>query len=203
MKKLLVVTALLLYSAEWNLNAQRVIWQDDFETSKGWSEFEDEDGKAVVRDGMLIIKSNEGWSYISRCKTNLDGNKNFTISVEVNAKDGIEKDRYVGIIFDFNDRKNYKVFYIEKDMVRFAECRDGVIVRDEKDVLKKQKKDKKNRDKSISLTFEVQKKGQSAMFIVNEEEALEMDGIEVKSNRIGFLVSGNQEVSFDNVKIVQ
>ena len=122
-----------------NVRAQRVIWQDDFETSKGWSEFEDEDGKAIVKDGALVIKSNEGWQYISRCKTNLDGNKNFTISVDVNLKDGLGKGRYVGMIFDFSDRKNYKMFYIEEGLVRFAEYRDGYLVREEKDVLKKQK----------------------------------------------------------------
>ncbi len=53
------------------------------------------------------------------------------------------------------------------------------------------------------LTFEIQKKGQSVIFLVNNEETLEMDGITVKSNRIGFMVSGKQEVAFDNVKIYQ
>lgn len=204
MKRIFLMIGILACTMHLNVRAQRVIWQDDFETSKGWSEFEDEDGKAIVKDGALMIKSNEGWQYISRCKTNLDGNKNFTISVDVNLKDGLGKGRYVGMIFDFSDRKNYKMFYIEEGLVRFAEYRDGYLVREEKDVLKKQKKkEKKSREKGTQITFEIQKKGQSVMFLVNEEETLEMDGIIVKSNRIGFMVAEDQEVLFDNVKIMQ
>ena len=71
-------------------------------------------------------------------------------------------------------------------------------MRQEKDMLKKYSDDKKD------FKFELQRKGQNVMFLVEDEETIEMDGIiEVRSNRIGLMVSGDHEVSFDNVKIIQ
>lgn len=198
MKKVIFFWGILCFVSTWSLNAQRIIWQDDFETSKGWSEYEDESGQAVVKDGALVIKSKEGWIFSSKCKTNLDGNKNFTITADVNVKGGLEKKRYVGLIFDYNDSKNYMAFYVEKGFVWFEQHLNGVIVRQEKDYLKQNKK-----DNNKQMTFELRKKGQSVMFLVNDEETLEMDGIDVHSNRIGFMVSDDQKVSFDNVKISQ
>ena len=204
MKKILVIISIIGCFTTWNLHAQRVIWQDDFETSKGWSEYEDESGKAIIKDGTLIIKSKDGWTYFSRCKTNLDGNKNFTISADVNTKNDLLNGHKIGIIFDYNDGKNYMAFYVERGFVRFIQYKDGQLVREEKDYLKGHGRKLRFLTKDDSqLTFEIQKKGQSVIFLVNNEETLEMDGITVKSNRIGFMVSGKQEVAFDNVKIYQ
>lgn len=197
MKKIIALLGMFCCMTTWNLSAQRVVWQDDFETSKGWSEFEDESGEAVVKDGALVIKSKEGWIYYSKCKTNLDGNKNFTINVDVNVKGGLEKKKYVGLLFDYRDGKNYMLFKVEKGFVRFEQYQNGTCIREEKEYLKQNNKNKKE------MTFELQKKGQSVMFLVNDEETIEMDGIDVRSNKIGFMVSDDQKVFFDNVKITQ
>jgi hypothetical protein len=96
-------------------------------------------------------------------------------------------------------------FYVERGFVRFIQYKDGQLVREEKDYLKGHGKKLhiiKTKEET-HLTFEIQKKGQSVIFLVNNEETLEMDGITVNSNRIGFMVSGKQEVAFDNVKIYQ
>jgi hypothetical protein len=205
MKKIIIILSIIGCFTTWNLHAQRIIWQDDFETSKGWSEYEDESGNAIIKDGTLIIKSKEGWTYFSRCKTNLDGNKNFTISADVNPKKELIFGHKIGIIFDYSDGKNYMAFYVERGFVRFIQYKDGQLVREEKDYLKGHGKKLhiiKTKEET-HLTFEIQKKGQSVIFLVNNEETLEMDGITVNSNRIGFMVSGKQEVAFDNVKIYQ
>lgn len=198
MKRIIFIVSMLFCMTTWGQNAQRVVWQDDFETSKGWSEFEDESGEAVVKDGSLVIKSKEGWIYYSKCKTNLDGNKNFNIFVDVNVKGGLEKNKYIGLLFDYKDGKNYMLFKVEKGFVWFEQYQNGVCIREEKDYLKQNKKE------SIKhLTFELQKKGQRVIFLVNDEESIEMDGVEVSSNKIGFMVSDDQKVTFDNVKITQ
>ena len=49
MSKTLILTCVLMLSTTISLRAQKVIWHDDFETSKGWSEYEDEAGKAIVK----------------------------------------------------------------------------------------------------------------------------------------------------------
>lgn len=198
MKKTFIIIFLLGGLLINNCYSQRIIWQDDFETDKGWSEINDENGKCVVKNGKIEIKSEKGKRYISRCKTNLDGKKDFTINVEVKLDDELSRGLYTGLIFDYRDNRNFKVFYIEKGFVWFEEYVGGTIDRQEKDLLKKYGDDKKD------FKFEIQRKGQNVMFLVDDEETIEMDGIfEVRSNRIGLMVSGEHEVSFDNAKIIQ
>lgn len=193
-----------MFMSTWSLNAQRVIWQDDFETSMGWSEYEDNAGKAIVKDGHLIIKSKEGWTFFSKCKTNLDGNKNFTINTDIKAKRDMISGRRIGIAFDYNDTKNYMAFYVENGFVWFIQCHNGVIIREDKEPLKRNILNTKKRDKDApDMVFEIQKKGQSILLLVNDEETIEMDDIIVKSNRIAFFVTNDQEAYFDNVKISQ
>ena len=198
MKKTFIIIFLLGGLLINNCYSQRIIWQDDFETDKGWSEINDVNGKCVVKNGKIEIKSEKGKRYISRCKTNLDGKKDFTINVEVKLDDELSRGLYTGLIFDYRDNRNFKVFYIEKGFVWFEEYVGGTIDRQEKDLLKKYGDDKKD------FKFEIQRKGQNVMFLVDDEETIEMDGIfEVRSNRIGLMVSGEHEVSFDNAKIIQ
>lgn len=198
MKKLTLAFLITFISMINNLQAQRIVWQDDFETSKGWSEYEDKYGSAAVIDGVLKLKGKEDCVFISKCKTNLDGNKNFEITMDVNVRGGLRQDRYIGLVFDYKDNKNYKCFYVEKGFVWFDEYKDGKLIRQDKEYLKN-----RTRSESKQLTFKLIRKGQTALFLVNDEETLDMDSIDVHSNRIAVLVAGDQEVSFDNVKILQ
>lgn len=198
MKKTLIIFFFICGLLISNGYAQRIIWQDDFETDRGWTEINDENGKSVVKNGKIEIESENGKRFISRCKTNLDGKKDFTITVEVKLDDELSRGKYVGLVFDYRDNRNFKMFYIEKGFVWFEEYVGGTIERQEKDMLKNYNDDKKN------FKFELQRKGQNVIFLVEDEETIEMDGIiEVHSNRIGLMVSGDHEVSFDNAIIVQ
>ena len=203
MKKIqFALVGIAMLCLPYSLFAQRVIWHDDFETSKGWSEYEDEAGKAIIKDGHLIIEGEEGYRFFSKCKTNLDGNKNFSISAEVTIKNG--EDKEVGLLFDYKDTKNYMGFYVKKGFAWFVQCSNGTIIREEKEPLKGTiGKKRAKRDNNKDMEFEIQKKGQNVVFIVNEEETLEMDEIIVKSNKIAFFVDDEQEAYFDNVKITE
>lgn len=200
MKKILVAICFIVFMGICGAHAQKVVWHDDFETSKGWSEYEEKDKgqSAVIKDGVMQIKGKDEDSVISKCKTNLDGNKNFTIKCDVTVKNGLKPDNFIGLIFDYFDSKNYKVFYVEKGYVYFKQYKEGNCVRYERDNIKNNgKKDLKQ------LTFELQRKGRNVMFLVNDEETIDMDEIEVHSNRIALMVSGDQLVFFDNVEILQ
>ena len=193
-KKILFVLLVVITSMA--VNAQNIIWQDDFDGNKRWSEFEyKKEGSCLVKDGMLTIKSEDGYSFISNCKTNLNGNKNFTLKIEATSKSGLKEDTYFGIVLNYLDRKNYTLFAIEKGFAYFLELKQGVIVRQEFDLIKKTK------DKTFSL--EVRKSGNNMLFVVNGEETLDMEQVEVTSSKIGLYVSGKAEVSFDNLKIMQ
>lgn len=198
MMRIFIFACAVTLSALQAVNAQRVVWQDDFETTKGWTEYETKSGSAVVMEGVLKMKSEDDNTVFSKCKTSLDGNKDFTIQADATIKSGLKEGKFVGIVFDFYDKKNYICFYIEKGVVWFEQYKDGQLVRQENDYMKKMSKsDSKN------IAIEVQCKAHRCTLLVNDEETLEMEDISVRSNRIGFFVTGNQEVTFDNVKLLQ
>ena len=180
------------------LNAQQnVVWQDDFSSDKGWQTFEfKKQGKAeYTKDGKFLMKSEEGYYYISKCKTNLNANKNFTISVEAESKSGLKEDSYFGIVFNYLDDYNYMRFVVEQGFAYFMEVKQNEIVRWEKDIIKNTK----------AKVFELQlkKSGNTLFFVINDEEALEIERVDIVTNKIGLCVLGKTQVAFDNVKIMQ
>lgn len=197
MKRILLMIAVGLLPFP-GLMAQRVVWQDDFETSKGWSEYEYQDCFSIVKDGAMFVKNKGEGVFLTTCKTNYDGNKNFVLSVEAQPELGLKEGQLFGIAVDYRDAKNFVLFAVEMGFVRFLQYENGQVVREERDYIKSRKK-----TKNVVFTLELQKKGQNIMFVVNGEETLDMDDIIVHSNKIGLLVGGEQTVMFDNVKISQ
>lgn len=184
--------------ASTTLTAQSVIWKDDFEGDKGWQTFEykGQYKAEYTKDGALLLKANDdNIRCISRCKTNLNPTKNFSISVDATSKSGLRDDSYFGIAFNCLDKKNYSIFCIEKGFAYFLEYRDGELKRHDWDVIKKTK------DKTFTL--EIKKTGSTAVFVVNDEETIFMEKIEVESSKIGLFVQGKTQVAFDNLVIKQ
>ena len=195
MKKIIVI-AMLAFIANLITNAQNIIWQDDFNGNNNWSEFEYKNhSSSIVKDGVLTIKCEEDNSFISKCRTNLNGNKNFSISVEAVSKSGLKDNIYFGLVVNYLDRKNFSIFAIEKGFAYFIEYKNGAVVREDYDVIKN--------TKTKTFTLELRKNSNSVIFVVNDEETLDMDKVEVSTSIIGLFVSGKAEVSFDNLIIKQ
>lgn len=177
-------------------NSQNVIWQDDFNGNNNWSEFEyKKQGSAFVKDGVLTIKCEDDNTFISKCRTNLNGRKDFSIQVDAFSKSGLKEDVYFGLVVNYLDRKNYTVFAIEKGYVYFIECKNGIVVREDYDLIKN--------TKAKSFTLELKKTSNNVIFVVNGEETLDLDQVEIITNTVGLYVSGNAEVAFDNMIIKQ
>ena len=177
-------------------NSQNVIWQDDFNGNNNWSEFEyKKQGSAFVKDGVLTIKCEDDNTFISKCRTNLNGRKDFSIQVDAFSKSGLKEDVYFGLVVNYLDRKNYTVFAIEKGYVYFIECKNGIVVREDYDLIKN--------TKVKSFTLELRKTSNNVIFVVNGEETLDLDQVEIITNTVGLYVSGNAEVAFDNMIIKQ
>ena len=105
------MVCLLTLTAARMMNAQNVIWQDDFNGNNNWSEFEyKKQSSALVKDGVLTIKCEEDNSFISKCRTNLNGNKNFSISIDAVSKTGLKDDVFFGLVVNYLDRKNFSIF---------------------------------------------------------------------------------------------
>ena len=204
MKRIFIFLTLVGYFLSCNLQAQEVVWKDDFEDNKGWSEWEDLFGKAIIKDGTLVIKALDGWLYASRCKTNLDVDKDFTIKGEISTKGKIDENHYAQICFNYKNLKNYVAFKIKNGFVYYSRVEKDQEIEFEKDVYKDPLRGKKGRSKDTKLIFEVQKKGSNVMLILNEEEAIEvpLDSL-FRTSQIAFAVFGGIEFSFDNIEILQ
>lgn len=197
--KNIVITMLFIALSLLSAKAQRVVWQDDFESSKGWTEYEEKkDNFMVVKNGVMDMKSSDENPVITKCKTNYDCNKNFTLSVEAIPKSGLKEGMLLGILVDYRDTKNWIFFGIEKGTAVFWEMEKGNLIREDSEPIKKIKKDKKT-----TYTLEIRRKGSNVMFVINDEETIEMDDIQIRSNKVGLIVTGDQEVLFDNIKISQ
>lgn len=195
MKKIILLCFLSL-AANTLVKAQNIIWQDDFNGNNNWSEFEyKKQGSAFVKDGVLTIKCEEDNTFISKCRTNLNGNRDFSIHVEAVSKSGLKEDMFFGLVVNYLDRKNYTVFAIEKGFAYFIECKNGIVVREDYDLIKN--------TKAKSFTLELRKTGNNVVFVVNGEETLDLDQVEIMTNIVGLYVKGKAEVAFDNLIIKQ
>ena len=197
MKKHILVVGLAIVASA-TLSAQNVIWKDDFEGDKGWQTFEYKNKfKAeYTKDGEFLIRTPEdGVEAFSRCKTNLNPTKNFSISVDAISKSGLRDESYFGIAFNCLDKMNYSLFCVEKGFAYYAEYKNGERVRYDFDIIKN--------TKAKVFHLEIQKKGTTAIFLVNDEETMFEEKVEVESSKIGLYVQGKTQVSFDNVEIKQ
>lgn len=197
MKKIFMASLLALVACA-TIDAQNVIWKDDFDGDKGWQTFEYKNKfKAeYTKDGALLIRTHEdGIQAFSRCKTNLNPTKNFSVSVEATSKSGLRDDSYFGIAFNCLDKKNYSLFCVEKGFAYYLEYKDGELKRYDYDIIKNTK------EKVFSL--EIKKIGSTATFIVNEEETMFIEKVDVESSKIGLFVEGKTQVTFDNLVIKQ
>lgn len=180
------------------INAQQtIVWQDDFSGDKGWQTFEYKKKglSQYTKDEKLLMKSEDDCFFASTCKTNLNAGRNFIISVDAESKSGLKEDSYFGIIFNYLDSKNFMRFTIEKGFAYFDEVREGSTVRHDYDIIK--------HSKSKVFNLQVKKTGNSVMFIVNDEEILDIERVDVITGKIGLYVEGKTEVAFDNIKIMQ
>lgn len=196
--KRLLISCLLAVMANMFATAQVVIWSDDFEGDKGWQTFEYKDKYSTeyTKKGQFLIKVEEDkYCAISSCRTNMNPTKNFTITVEAKPNSKLQEDVYFGLVFNYLDRNNYYYFCIEKGFAYFNEIKNGEVVRHDYDLIKNSQKD--------TYVLSIKKTGVNVMFLVNDEESLYIEDIEVRSSKVGLMVSGKLEVAFDNMSITQ
>ena len=189
---IMTIAASLMASAQ-----TTVVWQDDFTSDKGWQifEYKKQGAAEYTKDGKLMLKSEEDYYFISKCKTNLNANKNFLITVDAESKSGLKDDSYFGIVFNYLDGKNHMRLVVEKGYAYFVEIKNGEIVRQDWDVIKN--------TKAKIFNLQLKKTGNTVIFSVNDEEALEIEKIDVVTSKIGLCVIGKTQVAFDNMKILQ
>lgn len=185
---------------------------DDFETNQqGWTEISVKDGEALIKEGVMHIKSRKSDKSVfsvlpespsepnfieTHCYAPFDPSKDFELKCEALAKK-IDDNNTFGIVFDYIDEGNFMVFRItegQAELLRFKEYK--LIGRIRSNLkLKKQRK--------AALEFSIKNTFRKLEFGVNGMKIFEARYLPVNSMGIGFAVWGQQTVDFDNLIITQ
>lgn len=200
MKRNLLTLALLVLSVI--AHAQFV---DSFDTNKlGWTEISGSDGDAMIVEGKMHLEGKKSGISIfgspsfveTHCYAPFDYTKDFEIKCDAFVKKITDSSSF-GIILDYIDEGNYIVFLItEKQaaLLRFSEYK--MVGRIRANIkLKAQKK--------ANLKLGIKSSFQKLEFYINDMKSLECRYLPLHSNGLGFYVSGEQVVEFDELEIHQ
>lgn len=196
MRKTLLV--MLLISVSMGAIAQKFVLKDNFDTNaNGWTEIVDKKGETTISEGVLRIKSKKADSfYESHFFSDMDVLHNFEVKCEVKVK-SINDDSNFGLILNYMDDGNFILFAITEGNARLIKYQDYKVVGMISNTIKLKAARKAAVELVVRNTF------QKLTFEVNGMKALEARFIPLSSNGIGFYVSGDQTVSFDNLEITQ
>jgi hypothetical protein len=196
----LFILLLLMAVMPCNTFAQQMM--DDFESNQfGWTESVGKRGTAIIRDGVLHMESKDN-PLTSTCYGSFDINKPFIMQVEALAKK-IDDDKVFGILLDYEDDKNYILFYICQDEANLEIYREGEIIGNKQEALKLRK------GKLVGIEFEVEYNLNELTFKVNGVRAMSYrrrvakDEFLLGTSGIGFYARNGQTIDFDNLKIMQ
>lgn len=196
MKKILLV--ILLTSVSIGVMAQKFVLKDNFDSNaNGWTEIVDNKGETAIIDGVLRIKSKKADSfYESHFFSDMDVLHNFEVKCEVKVK-SINDDSNFGIILNYIDDGNFILFAISEGNARLFKYEDSKLIGRISNAIKLKAARKASVDLVVRNTY------QKLTFEVNGMKAIEARYVPLTSSGIGFYVSGDQTVSFDNLEITQ
>lgn len=193
MKKYLFLIAILSLCA---LSSNAQSFKDTFDSnSMGWTETSGKNTEAIIKDGVMYLKSKETVA-ITSTYLNFDVQSNFIIKCNANIKK-INEGNPIGIVFNYIDDYNYCAFAIDEGYTYFYEIRDSKIVGYRENDLKIKDRKKASIDFSLKSTYN------KIQFEVNNMTAIELRFKPIISTGFGFYVSGKQEVRFDNLEVIQ
>jgi hypothetical protein len=195
--KQFIFSATLLFSIL-SVNAQSYQMEDTFDTnSNGWTEVVSKRGEAIIKDGVLRIKSKAELEFFaSTCYTDIDVQQNFEMKCEIKVK-SINDDSAFGMILDYIDDGNFIAFVVFEGNARLVRYQENELIGFRENNIKL----KSARKASVDLT--VKSTHQRLVFEINGMTAIEVRYLPLTSNGIGFYVAGKNTVDFDNLIITQ
>ena len=195
--KQFIISATLLFSVL-SINAQSYQMEDTFDTNNyGWTEVVSKRGEAIIKDGVLRIKSKAEFEFFSStCYTDIDVQQNFEMKCEVKVK-SINDDSRFGMILDYIDDYNYIAFTVYEGNARLVRIKEGRIVGSKANSIKLKSARKASVDLTVKSTY------QRLVFEINGMMAIDVRYLPLTSNGIGFYVAGKNTVDFDNLIVTQ
>ena len=172
---------------------------EDFETNTlNWQEFASGNREAVVKDGVLHMKSSLGDRFVyATCLAPIDFSEPFRVKATIVDTKLDSDSKGVAVVFNYSDDYNLDAFFISKETVAFFEQSRNERVRYREADFKFNKKLKEH-----ELVLEY--RNRKVSLIIDDVQCLEIPYINMEYNGFGFAVFGiSQEVSIDQVEFRQ
>lgn len=165
------------------------------DNSNGWVIKNDEVANTEIKNGHYVFEyKKDNDTYISWIANNGIQEQNFTLEVDATSISGDEKSAY-GLMW--GEDTNPYVFVVAKDGYFVY----GKYVNREWKLITRWIKNKYIKTDGSPNHLKVQKIGNRVVLSVNSHILTESTTYTMDSNKIGFILSGEQKVLFDNLKL--
>lgn len=152
-----------------------------------WSQFDSKIGKALLTDKGLEVESKvKDGSVMSTVELDFDPASDFTFGLSMVAKP--EDDKFVGVVFDYKDNRNYKVFTVNKKQFAYYTVDDGMTAVVKQGLVK---------TGVIIGSIMLAKVGDKIDVTLNGIDAATLKKVNISSPNCGIIVTGKYKVTLN------
>lgn len=164
------------------LQEMKIIPVDD--PAYEWSQFEDKKGKAIMKQGMLLIESKDDkGSVASMVELDQDPTANFVFLVALSAKP--EENAEVGVVFDYKDNRNFKALLFSKKNFVYETVNGGEVSIVKQGFVKP--------GKEISV-IQMDRNGDKVDVYLNGMDVTTLKRVDFETTNFGVIVGGKYKV---------
>lgn len=193
MKKLVLLACLAFVCM--TTNAQ-VVFNEAFDSNDhGWIEYASKTKKCLIKDGTMIMQTDDNQYLLTTCFAQYDPQQDFTIECNILSQ---KRDIIFGLVFDYIDDYNFRAVYVENDMVTYVRYVDNKLVGWRFNQIKELKSVKKT-----GINLKLQQSAQKLVVLVDDMQALELRYVDIRYVGVGLYAGGDQKLAFDSFIIKQ
>lgn len=153
-----------------------------------WDQFDGKNSSALMSEhGLLLKNKKNGIISLSTVELPYDTDKDdftFSIIVFLTGKK-IDKDCTLGIVFDYDDNRNYKTILINNSQYSYINVKDGVEYIKKSGLIKLPER---------TFVMSIKREGDIMYFNIDDIEYAKLANVDIKHIRFGVLAAGKQEV---------
>lgn len=150
-----------------------------------WSQFDDKKGKAIMKQGMLLIESKDDkGSVASVVELDQDPAANFAFLVVLSAKP--EENAEVGVVFDYKDNRNFKAILFSKKNFVYETVNGGEVSIVKQGFVKP--------GKEISV-IQMDRNGDKVDVYLNGMDVTTLKRVDIETTNFGVVVTGKYKAS--------
>lgn len=148
-----------------------------------WSQFENKNGKALMKQGALILESKDDKeNAASVVELDQDPASNFGFGVVMSAKP--EENSEVGLVFDYKDNRNYKAILFSKKSFEYVTVSGGELSVVKQGLVKP--------GKEIVL-IQMRRNGDKVDVYLNGMEVTTLKRVDIETTNFGVVVNGKNK----------